>query len=374
MRTRLIWIALLLVAIVFGGLLLKPKKAAAPAAPVAAAAVLEFLPQEIITVAPLDLRQTLALSGALRAVQQVTVKARVGGEVRDVLVREGEAVKAGQVLVRMDTSEYQARVDQSRGSLNAARAQLDIATKARDNNLALLDKGFISRNAFDNAASQYAIAQANVDAARGALEVVQKSLNDTVIRAPLSGLVSLRSVQPGEKVSPDNRLLDIVNLQNMELEAAVPTSDIAQVALGQSVSLRVEGLDKPFSGRVTRINPSTQTGSRSVLVYIQVPNPQGLLRAGMFAEAQLTLRSKSGVVALPAGALHKDSDAFYVYAIEGGKLIKKVVTPGIEGRDGDESKIEITNGLSEGAQVIRNNMGTLRTGSAVRISAVAGKI
>lgn len=373
MRKRLIWIVLLVVVVV-GGLLLKPKKTAAPAVtPVAAMAVLEFLPQEIITVTPLELRQTLALSGALRAVEQVSVKARVGGEVREVLVREGEAVKAGQVLVRMDTSEYQAKVDQARGSLNAARAQLDIATKARDNNLALLDKGFISRNAFDNAASQYAIAQANVDAARGALEVVQKSLNDTVIHAPLSGLVSLRSVQPGEKVSPDNRLLDIINLKNMELEAAVPTSDIGQVVLGQAVTLRVEGLALPFSGRVTRINPSTQTGSRSVLVYVQVPNPQGLLRAGMFAEAQLTLRSKSGVLALPPGALHKDADAFYVYAIENGKLVKKIVTPGIEGRDGDDSKIEITDGLSPGAQVIRNNMGTLRTGSAVRITPVAGK-
>lgn len=374
MRKRLIWIVLL-IAVVVGGLLLKPKKTAAPVvAPVAAAAVLEFLPQEVVTVAPLELRQTLALSGALRAVEQVSVKARVGGEVRDVLVREGEAVKAGQVLVRMDTSEYQARVDQARGTLNAARGQLDIATKARDNNQALLDKGFISRNAFDNAASQYAIAQANVDAARGALEIVQKSLNDTVIRAPMSGLISLRSVQPGEKVSPDNRLLDIINLQKMELEAAVPTSDIGQVVLGQPVTLRVEGLDISFSGRVTRINPSTQNGSRSVLVYVQVPNPQSMLRAGMFAEAQLTLRSKTGVLALPLGALHKDSSATYVYAIEDGKLVKKIITPGIEGRDGDDSKIEITDGLSAGAQVIRNNMGTLRTGSAVRITPVADKI
>lgn len=372
MRKNHLWIILLLIVIGSAVLLLKPKKTAPlPAAPVAAA--IEFLPQEIITVAPVELRQTLALSGALRAVEQVSVKARVSGEIREVLVREGEAVKAGQVLVRMDSSEYQAKVDQSRGSLNAARAQLDIATKTRDNNLALLDKGFISRNAFDNAASQYAIAQANVDSARGALDVVQKYLNDTVIRTPLSGLVSLRSVQPGEKVSADNRLLDIVNLQNMELEAAVPTSDIGQVALGQLVTLRVEGLDKPFSGRVTRINPSTQTGSRSVLVYVQVPNPQSLLRAGMFAEGQLTLRSKAGVLALPLGAMHKESSVVYVYAIEDGKLVKKTVTPGIEGRDGDDRKIEILDGLSAGAQVIRNNMGTLRTGSTVRIAPAISK-
>ena len=375
MRKRSLWLILLLIVIAGAVLLLKPKKTAPlPTSPTAqATAVIEFLPQEITTLTPLDLQQTLALSGALRAVEQVSVKARVAGEVREVLVREGEAVKAGQVLVRMDTSEYQAKVDQSRGNLNAARAQLDIATKTRDNNLALLDKGFISRNAFDNAASQFAVAQANVDAARGGLEVVQKSLNDTVIRAPITGLVAMRSVQPGEKVSPDNRLLDIINLQNMELEAAVPTSDIGQVALGQQVTLRVEGLSTAFRGRVTRINPSTQTGSRSVLVYVQVPNPQALLRAGMFAEGQLTLRSKAGVLALPPGALHKESNAVYVYVIEEGKLIKKIVTPGIEGRQGDDSNIEIIDGLRAGAQVIKNNMGTLRTGSAVRITPVVGK-
>lgn len=373
MRKLLLWIILLLIVIASAILLLKPKKTAPAAAVAASAAIIEFLPQEMITLTPLELRQTLALSGALRAVEQVSVKARVSGEVRDVLVREGEAVKAGQVLVRMDTNEYQAKLDQSRGNLNAARAQLDIATKTRDNNLALLDKGFISRNAFDNAASQFAVAQANVDAARGGLEVAQKYLNDTVIRAPISGLVAMRSVQPGEKVSPDNRLLELIKLQNMELEAAVPTSDIGQVALGQQVSLRVEGLEMHFSGRVTRINPSTQTGSRSVLVYVQVPNPQALLRAGMFAEAQLTLRSKSGVLALPPGALHKDGDAFYVYAIENDKLLKKFVTPGIEGRDGNEIKTEIIDGLSAGAQVVRNNMGTLRVGSAVRIAPAIGK-
>jgi RND family efflux transporter MFP subunit len=372
MRKRLIWIVLLLIALGIAGLLLKPKKIVAPAAtPVAA--VLEFLPQEIISVTPMELRQTLALSGSLRAVEQVSVKARLAAEVREVLVREGEAVKAGQVLVRMDTSEYQAKVDQARGNLNAAHAQLDIATKTRDNNLALLDKGFISRNAFDNAASQFAVAQANVEASRGALDVAQKSLNDTVIRAPLSGLVSMRSVQPGEKVSADNRLLDIINLQNMELEAAVPTSDIEQVTLGQGVTLRVEGLSDSFHGRVTRINPSTQTGSRSVMVYIQVPNPQALLRAGMFAEGQLILRSKPGVLALPPGAVHQDSNAVYVYAIEDGKLIKKTVRIGIEGRVGDDSKIEILDGLSAGAQVISNNMGTLRAGSAVRITPANSK-
>jgi membrane fusion protein, multidrug efflux system len=256
-------LVLLIVLIVAGGviwsLMQRPSAPAKPAAPVAAATVapptLEFLPKEVVTAAPVEIRQTLSLSGSLRAVDMATVKARVAADVRQVLVREGESVRAGQIVVVTDGTEYEARVAQARGNLDAARAQLEIATKTRDNNRVLVEKGFISRNAFDNAASQYAAAEANVAAARGAMNIVQKSLNDTVIRTPISGLVAARYVQPGEKVSPDNKLLDIVNLQKMELEAAVPTSDIAQIVIGQPVSLHIEGLPETFEGKVARINP-----------------------------------------------------------------------------------------------------------------------
>lgn len=371
-KSRLRWVLLLIVAAVAAGwLLLKPTKVAVPvatprAAPVAAT-VLEFLPREVLTTEPVELHQTLALSGSLRAVQQAIVKARLAADVREVVVREGEAVKVGQVLVRMDATEYQARVEQARGNLNAALAQRDIANKTRDNNRALLEKGFISRNAFDNAASQLAVAEANVEAARGALDQVKKLLNDTVIRAPITGLIASRSVQPGEKVSPDNRLLEIVNLDLMEMEASVPTNDIARVVVGQQVRLRIEGLPDAFSGRVTRINPATQPGSRSILVYVQIANPQHILRVGMFAEAQLSLLTKTNVLALPQSAIHKDSNGATVYVIDNGKLLKAPVTLGIEGRSGETPLVEISGGLAFGAQVVRSDMGNLLQGTAVRV-------
>lgn len=350
-----------------------PAKPAAPAqAPVAAISpTLEFLPQEVVTAAPVEIRQTLALSGSLRAVDMATIKARVSADVRQVLVREGESVRAGQIVVVTDGTEYEARVAQARGNLDAARAQLEIATKTRDNNRMLVEKGFISRNAFDNAASQYAAAEANVAAARGAMNIVQKSLNDTTIRTPISGLVAARYVQPGEKVSPDNKLLDIVNLQKMELEAAVPTSDIAQIVVGQTVTVRIEGLPELFEGKVVRINPSTQAGSRSVLVYVQIANPKNVLRVGMFAEAQLVLRAKQGVLALPQNAVRKDSQGAFVYTITNGQLSKTAVTVGIDGRSGDEYLTEIISGLDFGAQVIRTDMGNLQIGTRVRVAAPA---
>ena len=371
-KSRLRWVLLLIVdAMAAGWLLLQPTKVAVPvatprAAPVPAT-VLEFLPREVLTTEPVELHQTLALSGSLRAVQQAIVKARLAADVREVVAREGEAVKAGQVLVRMDATEYQARVEQARGNLNAALAQRDIANKTRDNNRALLEKGFISRNAFDNAASQLAVAEANVEAARGALDQVKKLLNDTVIRAPITGLIASRSVQPGEKVSPDNRLLEIVNLDLMEMEASVPTNDIARVVVGQQVRLRIEGLPDAFSGRVTRINPATQPGSRSILVYVQIANPQHILRVGMFAEAQLSLLTKTNVLALPQSAIHKDSNGATVYVIDNGKLLKAPVTLGIEGRSGETPLVEISGGLAFGAQVVRSDMGNLLQGTAVRV-------
>lgn len=343
----------------------------APAARTTAPAdpVLEFLASDVTVAEPGELRQTLPLTGTLRAVRQASVKAKVGGEVREVLVREGETARAGQVLVRMDASDYQARVEQARGQLAASRGQLDIATKARDNNQALMDKGFISKNAFDNAASQLDIARANVESARAALDVAQKALADTVLKAPIDGLVASRSVQPGEKVSPDNRLLDVVDLTQMELEAAVPASEIGRVSLGQEVQVKVEGLPEPFAGKVARISPATLPGSRSILVYIQVDNPQHALRAGMFAEARLTLASRSGVVTLPLAAIRQEGGAPVVYAIENGRLVQKPVTLGMRGAD----RVEITGGLAAGDRVVRTNLGVLRTGSQVRVAGIAGE-
>jgi RND family efflux transporter MFP subunit len=376
LKRRTLWVALaiLLLAAGVGASVVKKKTELPGFAAAAAPATLEFLPSDVMLVKPRDLRRTLDLSGSLRAVNQAAVKAKVAGEVRDVLVREGEAVTAGQVLVKMDASEYQARVDQARGALQAARGQLEIAAKARDNNQALLGKGFISRNAFDNAASQYDIARANVESAKGALDVAQKALADTIIRAPISGLVSSRTVQPGEKVSADNRLLDVVDLRQMEMEAAVPTTDIMNIALDQEVLVKIDGLQAALTGKVARINPSTQAGSRSIMVYVQIDNPKSMLRVGMFGQAQLTLAKKEGVLTVPQSAIQNDGASQYVYAIEDSVLVQRPVVTGMRGSDADGPAVEIVKGLTDSAQIVRNNLGTLRTGTAVRFAAAANAI
>lgn len=376
-KRRSFWIILFISLLIAGaaGAMLKKQATgkASTRAVVQESPVLEFLPSDVMEVKSGELRRLLPLTGSLRAVNQASVKARVGGEVREVLVREGEPVRQGQILVRIDATDYQARVDQARGALLAARGQQDIATKARDNNKALLDKGFISKNAFDNAESQFGIARANVESARGVLDVAQKALADTVLRAPISGLVSSRMVQPGEKVSADNRLLDVVDLSQMELEAAVPAADIMQVALGQDVEVKVEGIAQPLVGKVARINPAIQAGSRSIMTYIQLANPQGALRVGMFAEARLTLAKKDDVLTVPQSAIRTDGDRAFVYAIENSKLVQRPVTLGASGQhSGSGAAVEVVQGLDHGAQIVRTNLGSLRAGTIVKFAQPAG--
>lgn len=363
---------LLLLLLIIAALWLLGRKhapdSASPATPAASAAptpALEFLPEDLTTISAGEFRQVLPLSGELRAMNQSPVKALVSGTVQEVQVREGETVTAGQVLVRMDQHEYKARVEQARGALLAAQGQMNIAQQTRDNNQALLDKGFISRNAFDTGNIQYEIARANAEAAQGALDVAVKSLKDTVIVAPISGIISSRSVQPGEKVSSDNKLFDIVNLNQMEMEAPVPASDILHVALEQEVLVTVQGLPNPLTGTVTRINPATQSGSRSIMVYIRVDNPNKLLRAGMFAEASLTLTKKDNTISIAPSALHTQGDLNYVYGIDNNHLKKYPVKLGLRGANPQGNAIEITEGLQEGMRIVRNNLGDLTEGASI---------
>ncbi len=372
-KRRGIWIVVVLLVVVIAVVIAKKKSAESQSSSVKGPPVatvlqtLEFLPGDVVTVTSAEVQKRLTLSGALRAVNQAAVKAKLAGDVREVLVREGEAVQLGQVLVKMDPADYEARVAQARGSLAAAQGQLDIARQARDNNKSLLDKNFISKNAYDNSSNQLAIAAANVASANGVLEVAQKALADTVIRAPIAGLISTRNVQPGEKISPDNRLFDMVDLRVLEMEAPVPTQDIARIKIGQQVQINIEGVTGAVSGQVSRINPATTAGSRSIMAYIQVVNQDGVLRAGMFAEAQLVIEKKTAVLNIPLTAVRYDDAKAFVYTIEKQLLQKNAVTLGLQGDSNGVAVVEILSGVTKDSKVIKTNLGNLREGMPVKL-------
>ena len=205
--------------------------------------VFELAPTDVLTLRPVELVRTVAVSGGLRAVDSVVVKARVAAVVDRLEVREGDIVKRGQLLGRFDTAEVGLRLRQAEEQAAAAKSQLDLAERALANNRALVEQGFISQNALDTSVMNAAGARASLQAAQAAAGLARKSLADAEIRAPMDGIVSQRFVQPGERAALDAKLLEIVDLSRLELEAAVSADDIGDVHVGSPARLAVAAAD-----------------------------------------------------------------------------------------------------------------------------------
>ena len=330
--------------------------------------VIELAPTDMATAHVVDLRTGLPVSGALKAVQTALVKARVPGELQGLSVREGDAVQAGQVLARVESSEHADRLRQAEQQASAAQAQVAIAQRQYDNNAALVRQGFISQTALDTSLSSLNAAQATHRAARAGAEVARKSVADTVLRAPIAGQVSRRLAQPGERVVPEAPIVEIVDLRQLELEAPLSPADSVAVRVGQRAALSIEGVAQPVVAEVARINPSAQAGSRSVLVYLSV-TPQPGLRQGLFAQGELATE-RQRALAVPLDAVRTDKPTPYVQVAADGRIAHRPVRTGARGEVDGTTWVAIE-GVADGAQVLRGSAGALREGTAVRHAAVA---
>ena len=368
-RRSMIMIAIVvLVLLAVSAVALRGRQTAADAAAVAKSVgpVAEFLQDDLYIVEPRTLERVLPLTGSLAPLTEATVKAKVAGELVAVTVREGESVKQGQVLARIDLTEVEARVAARQADVEAAKAQLVWAEKNRGQQKALLDKAFISQSAFDNIQSNYDVAAARLRAAEAELVVARKSLGDAVLVAPFSGIVSLRHAQPGERVALDAKVVSIVDLSRLQLEASVPPAAIGLVQVGQAMNFHVEGFgEREFAGRIERINPAATVGSRSISVYAVIDNRDGLLRGGMFAQGALTLSHVDGALAVPASALREEIGQPFVYAIADGLVKKRNVKVGPADAAG---RVQVLDGLAAGDRIVRVNLGSLREGVAARLS------
>ena len=310
------------------------------------------------------LRSGLPITGVLKAERSAIVKARVPGELRDLTVREGDTVQVGQVIARVESTEYADRVRQAQQQADAARAQVDIAQRQYDNNAALVQQGFISPTALDNSLASLNAARASHRAAQAGTEVLRKSLADTVLRAPIDGQIAQRLAQPGERVAPEARIIEIVDLSRLELEAALSPADSVAVRVGQSASLSIEGVAEPVPATVARINPSAQAGSRSVLVYLRVAAQPGL-RQGLFAQGQLATGQQQAL-AVPLNAVRIDKPLPYVQRVADGRIAHQSVQLGARGEIAGETWVA-AQGVPEGAQVLRGTAGALREGTQVKL-------
>lgn len=341
----------------------------ASSAPASAPLALQLGAADVASVRLLPLTRTLAISGGLRAVDSAVVKARIASEIKSLTVREGDTVKAGQVIGQLDTTEFDWRVRQAEQTALAARTQLDIAKRTLANNRALVEQGFISATGLETSVSTEAGAQASYQAAIAATELARKARADSILVAPIDGIVSQRFAQPGERVGVEAKVVEIVDLSRIELEAAVAPEDVGAVQVGQTARLAVDGLAEPALAKVVRINPSTQSGTRAVMVYLAL-QPQPGLRQGLFARGGIELQRKEALVA-PLSAVRVDQAQPYVLAIRGGQARQRTVELGARGEariDGrTEAAVELVGGAAAGDLLLRSSAGTLRDGTPVTL-------
>jgi RND family efflux transporter MFP subunit len=322
-------------------------------------------PADVVQVKRHELTQGLAISGALKAVNTAIVKARVAGELQDLSVREGDAVKAGQVIARIEATEYRARAQQAQQQAESAKAQTDIARRTFEKNRARVEQGFISQTALASSAASLAAAEATYRAARSGAEVAGKSLIDTVLRAPITGLVSQRLTQPGERVSVDTRIVEIVDLGKLELEASLSARESLAVRPGQRAVLQIEGAAMPVNATVVRVNPSAVAGSRAVLIYLAVDAAAGL-RQGLFAQGTLGT-GRLQALAVPLTAVRTDKPQPYVQLISHNQVRHQNVELGARGEVGGQTMVAL-HGVPEGATVVAGTVGPLRAGIAVKFT------
>jgi RND family efflux transporter MFP subunit len=351
---------------------------AATAANAKAQSVVELTAIDVVTAQVRELSIGLPISGSLKAANSAYIKARVAGELQGLTVREGDSVKAGQVIARIDVTEYAARQQQAQDQADAAKAQIAIAQRQFDNNKALVDQGFISKTALDTSLATLNSAQATHRAALSNVDIAKKTMSDTVLRSPISGIVSQRLAQPGERVGIDARVLEVIDTSRMELEANITATDAMNVAVGQTAILTIEGSAAPVKSQVLRINPNTQAGSRNVLVYFSISDPADRslnLRQGLFAQG-IVGTTKISTLTVPFNSVRNDKPVPYVQVLDGG-VVKhvsvelaqrgEVITAGRR-----EAVVAIT-GIPENTQVLVGSLGILREGTTTKFIQAAAK-
>jgi membrane fusion protein, multidrug efflux system len=336
---------------------------------------LRFGPMDWVTVKPTLLASYVPLTGSVRAVDSATVKAKVAGELRSLSVREGMAVNKGDIIGQIDTTDYELRIQERQAQLRQAEAQLLTAQRNADANQQLVARGFISENSSANTVSALDAAKAARDTVRFQLDQALKALGDTRLIAPISGMVAERHALPGEKLSPDNKVLSIVSTEKLEAELAVPAQDLVGIQIGQRLDLQVEGVDTAQAAKVLRINPATSGSSRNVMVYLQLEGPTSKLRIGAFVQGLLPLQNKGQVLAVPFNAVRDQGGRQAVWVVRQGKLEEQLVRTGIrddraKAPNGALGMIQILEGLNEGDTVVATALGTSSSGSAAMKSGV----
>lgn len=341
---------------------------------------------------------------------QVTIYSKVQGWVEKINVREGDRVKAGEVLVKLDSREAQAAVAQSKANLEAAiarlrqvratseeavqsqiqqaRANLELAESDLRRAQELYGRNFIARAQMDEARTRYNVAKANYDLAMNLLrqktweidialaeaqvrqamanlELSEAQLANLIILSPMNGGVTKRYVDPGTMVKDTTAILTLMDLSEVKMVVNVIEREFIRLQRGQVVKVTVTAFpDRVFPGRISVITPALELQSRTAEIQIRIPNPGYILNPGMFGRAEILLRSNPQAVLVPVQALLLKDNQDFVFVFQEGKVHRRFVQRGLT----LDTHVEILKGLSPGEKVIVAGHGPLRDGSSVRLT------
>ena len=325
---------------------------------------LELIAAELHAVKPRSLVDTVRFTGTTQPIDQTIVKARVAGRLAEVLVREGDKVTKGQVLARFEATELQAKVNERQSAVDAARADARWTTRDRADKEQLASRNIVSQSAADQARSAAESRTSMVAVAEAQLEVARKNLADAEVTAPFDGVVGERIANQGESLPIDGKILALLDTSHVEIAAQMPAADVVRLRVGLAAIATLEGFgDKPFNGRITRISPTAQAGSRSIPVYVEILDRDDGLRGGLFGMGRVTTAETAGAIAVPAAAMRKDETGSFVLAVADGALVRKpveTVRPWLRGE-----LIEVK-GLDEGQVIVAAPLPGLKAGQKVK--------
>jgi membrane fusion protein (multidrug efflux system) len=328
---------------------------------------LEFAPREVVAPTLATMATTIEFSGPLVAPQTAVVRAKAGGTLISLAVAEGGRVKAGQLIGTIDGAEINSRLAERQALVESARASAAQAERTHASNQRLADQQFISPTALDQSRAALDTARAQERAALAQLDTLRVASRDNRILAPISGIVAKRHAVAGEKVSAEQNIVTIVDLATLELAGSVGTHEVSLLAPGVPVQLRVEGVEQAVTGKIARIAPAAEPGTRSIGVTIELPNPTESLRAGQYALAKVELADPNKRLTLPLTAIGNTAGQDHVWLIENGVLARRAVTLGR--RDGREGRVELLAGVTPSSQVLAARFDNLREGGKALVVA-----
>jgi RND family efflux transporter MFP subunit len=326
---------------------------------------LELIPAEVHTIRPRGLLDVVRFTGTTQPIDQTIVKGRVAGRLAEVLVREGDRVTEGQVLARFEITELQAKLNERQSALEAARADARWTARDRSDKETLATRNIVSQSAADQARATAENRASMVSVAEAQLEVARKNFADAEVKAPFDGVVGERLANQGESLPIDGKILALLDTSHVEISAQMPAADVIRMKVGQVANLTLEGFgDRVFTGKITRISPTTQAGSRSIPVYVEITDRHEALRGGLFGTGSVTVQEKGHALAVPAAAMRKDDQGDYVLAVENGVLVRKPVGAV---RTWSRGELVEVKGLESGMTVVSAPLPGLQAGQPVKI-------